>query len=87
MKCSIASGSISSQKPAVKLHDSQAYRYMEMTRERISFAFDPRDMLQSQLPHGGLVADLPPGGGGDGGGGLATVQYSIVSTTLIVVQF
>ena len=54
MKCSIASGSISSQKPAffsvnsaVKVHDSQAYRNMEMTRERISFTFDPRDMLLS----------------------------------------
>ena len=54
MKCSIASGSISSQKPAfffsnsaVKVHDSQAYRNMGMTRERISFTFDPRDMLLS----------------------------------------
>ena len=51
MKCSIASGSISSQKlfsnSAVKVHDSQAYRNMEMTRERISFTFDPRDMLLS----------------------------------------
>ena len=28
-------------------HDSQAYRNMEMTRERISFTFDPRDMLLS----------------------------------------
>ena len=51
---SIASGSISSQKPAffslnsaVKVHDSQAYRNMEMKRERISFTFDPRDMLLS----------------------------------------
>ena len=32
---------------AVKFHDSQAYRKMEMTRERISFTFDPRDMLLS----------------------------------------
>ena len=32
---------------AVKVHDSQAYRNMEMTRERISFIFDPRDMLLS----------------------------------------
>ena len=53
MKCSIASGSISSQKPAFfsltlqSLHDSQAYRNMEMARERISFTFDPRDMLLS----------------------------------------
>ena len=57
MKCSIAFGSISSQKPAflffflsnsaVNVHDSQAYRNMEMTRERISFTFDPRDMLLS----------------------------------------
>ena len=53
MKCSIASGSISSQKPAffsltaVKVHDSQAYRNMEMTRERISLTFDPREMLLS----------------------------------------
>ena len=52
MKCSIASGSISSQKAcvlfsnsAVNVHDS--YRNMEMTRERISFTFDPRDMLLS----------------------------------------
>ena len=29
------------------VHDSQAYRNMEMTRERISFTFDPRDMLLS----------------------------------------
>ena len=32
---------------AAKVHDSQAYRNMEMTRERISFTFDPRDMLLS----------------------------------------
>ena len=32
---------------AVKVHDSQAYRNMEMTRERISFTFDPKDMLLS----------------------------------------
>ena len=32
---------------AVKVHDSQAYRNLEMTRERISFTFDPRDMLLS----------------------------------------
>ena len=53
MKCSIASGSISYQKPAffsltlVKVHNLQAYRNMEMTRKRISFTFDPRDMLLS----------------------------------------
>ena len=54
MKCLIASGSISSQKScvlfsnsAVKVHDSKAYRNMEMTRECISFTFDPRDMLLS----------------------------------------
>ena len=52
MKCSIASGSISSQKhlfsnSAGKVHDSQAYRNVEMTRERIGFTFDPRDMLLS----------------------------------------
>ena len=29
------------------VNDSQAYRNMEMTRERISFTFDPRDMLLS----------------------------------------
>ena len=32
---------------AVKVHDSQAYRNMEMTRERTSFAFDPRNTLLS----------------------------------------
>ena len=49
MKCSVVSGSISSvfcfSSPAVKVHDSKAYRNMEMTRERISFTFDPRDTL------------------------------------------
>ena len=30
---------------AVKVHDSQAYRNMEMTMERISFTFDPIDTL------------------------------------------
>ena len=30
---------------AVKVHDLQTYRNMEMTRERISFTFDPRDTL------------------------------------------
>ena len=57
MKCSIASGSISSHliskacvlfsNSAVKVHDSQAYINMEMPRKRISFTFDPRDMLLS----------------------------------------
>ena len=32
---------------AVKVHDSQAYRNMEMTRELISFTFDPRGILLS----------------------------------------
>ena len=32
---------------AVKVHDSQIYRNMEMSRERISFTFEPRDMLLS----------------------------------------
>ena len=32
---------------AVKVYHSQAYKNMEMTRERISFTFDPRDMLLS----------------------------------------
>ena len=32
---------------AVKVHDSQAYRNIEMTRERISFTYDPKDMLFS----------------------------------------
>ena len=36
---------------AVKVHDSQAYRNMEMTRECISFSFCLRDMLLS-LPMG-----------------------------------
>ena len=31
--------------PVVKVQDSQAYRNMDMTIERISFTFDPRDML------------------------------------------
>ena len=54
MKCSIASGwhliskaCVLFSNSAVKVHDSQAYRNMEMTRERISFIFDPRDMLLS----------------------------------------
>ena len=46
-KCSITFGSVSSQKDcvlisAVKVHDSQACRCMEMTMEGISFTFDPR---------------------------------------------
>ena len=32
---------------AVKAHDSQAYRNMEMTRERIGFIFDSGDILLS----------------------------------------
>ena len=32
---------------AVKVHESQAYRNMEMTSKRISFTFDPKDMLLS----------------------------------------
>ena len=47
-------GSISSQRlvifffnSAVKVHDSQAYRNIEMTKERISFTFDSRDTLLS----------------------------------------
>ena len=32
---------------AVEVRDPQAYRNMEMTRERISFTFDPRDTLLS----------------------------------------
>ena len=32
---------------AVKVHDSQAYRNIEMTKERISFTFDQRDILLS----------------------------------------
>ena len=32
---------------AVNVQDSKVYRNMEMTRERISFTFDPRDMLLS----------------------------------------
>ena len=51
MKCSIASGSISSQKPvffSLTLQSrSMIHRHIEMTREPISFTFDPRDMLLS----------------------------------------
>ena len=55
MKCSIASCSISSQKPAFfsltlqsrSMIHRQEYRNMEMTRERISVTFDPRHMLLS----------------------------------------
>ena len=32
---------------AVNVHDSQAYRNMDMTWERISFTFDPKDILLS----------------------------------------
>ena len=34
---------------AVNVHDLQAYRNMEMTRERISFTFGPRNMLLSLI--------------------------------------
>ena len=54
MKCSIASCSISSQRHVfftlTLLVKSMIHRHtenMEMTRERISFTFDPRDMLLS----------------------------------------
>ena len=49
MKCSTASHlkGLQSFPSAVKVHDSQAYRNMEMTRECISFTFDKRDMLLS----------------------------------------
>ena len=30
---------------AIKVHDSRAYRNIGMTREPISFTFDPRDMF------------------------------------------
>ena len=33
---------------AVAVHDSQAYRNMEMTKKRISIIFDPRDILLSK---------------------------------------
>ena len=53
MKCSIASGSISSQKPVffpLALQSrSMIHRHTEMTRERISFTLDPRDMLSLQM--------------------------------------
>ena len=50
MKCSITSGSISYQisNSAIKDHGSQAYRNMEMARERISFTFDPSEILLSR---------------------------------------
>ena len=32
---------------AVNVHDSQAYRNMDMTREHVSVTFHPRDMLLS----------------------------------------
>ena len=53
MRIFVAFVRISSQRPetfsssAVKVHDSQAYRNMDTTRDRISFIFDPRDMLLS----------------------------------------
>ena len=54
MKCSITFGSTSSQGPAFcflallsKFYDSKTYRDNDMTRERINFTFDPRNMLLS----------------------------------------
>ena len=54
MKCLIDSGSYSSQKPAffslILQSRAMIHRHtgnIEMTRERISFTFDPRDMLLS----------------------------------------
>ena len=42
-------------------------------------------LLQSQLPHGGSVADFLPEGVGVGA--VAAVKDCVVSSTLIVVQF
>ena len=54
MRCLITFDSISSQRPASfslvlrsNVHDSQAYRDTDMTRESISFIFDPRAMMLS----------------------------------------
>ena len=55
MRYSETFGSISSQRRPASfslallshVHDSQAFRNMDMTRERISFTFDPRYMLLS----------------------------------------
>ena len=53
MKCSITFGSIISKacvlfcSSAVKVHDSQTYRDIEMTTERNSFACDQKEMLLS----------------------------------------
>ena len=44
IKCLISFSSISF---VVKVHGSQAYRNMEITREHISFTFDPRDVMLS----------------------------------------
>ena len=35
--------------PAIKIHDSLAYRNMDMSREHISFIFDSRDMLSLHI--------------------------------------
>ena len=51
-KCSVVFVSISFRRPVfflysdVKVHDSQVYRNMEMTRERIIVTFDPRDICR-----------------------------------------
>ena len=49
MRCSVVFGSISVlfSGSAVKVHDSQAYRIVNLTRKRIGFSFDPRDILLS----------------------------------------
>ena len=63
MKCLIASGSISSQRPAffsltLQLRSMiHKHTEMEMTRECISFTFDPRDMLLSLQKGFRLVRD------------------------------
>ena len=52
IRCSVIFDSISSPRPrsAVKLHDSQAYRNMTITKERISFTFDPKENLRVLEP-------------------------------------
>ena len=53
MKCSKVSGTSNPKglcffsNSAVKVHDSQVYRNMKMTRERINFTFDSKDTLLS----------------------------------------
>ena len=56
MKCLVTFGSISSQglayffsSSAIKVFKSQAFRNMDMTRERISFPFDPKHMLSLHI--------------------------------------